>query len=68
VFEAKFVVSGNQIKAYYNGNLVTTISKCFSRAYFKAGAYTQANCTNSSPCSSSNYGEVIIYSLSVSHS
>jgi hypothetical protein len=67
-FEAKFVVSSNTIRAYYNGVLQSTLSKSFSGAYFKAGAYTQANCSNSSPCSTSNYGEVIVYSLSVTHS
>lgn len=67
-YEAKFVVSGGQIKAYYNGVLQTTISKSFSGGYFKAGGYTQANCTNSSPCSTSNYGEVHIYGLTVQHS
>jgi hypothetical protein len=66
-FEAKFVVSEGQIRAYYNGVLQATLSKSFSGAYFKAGAYTQANCTNSSPCSDSNYGEVKIYKLTVSH-
>jgi hypothetical protein len=67
-FEAKFVVSGGQIKAYYNGVLQTTISSSFSGAYFKAGAYTQANCTNSSPCDSTNFGQVMIYNLTVTHS
>ena len=67
VFEAKFVVSGGQIRAYYNGVLQTTISKSFSGGYFKSGAYTQANCTNSSPCSSTNYGQVIVYSVTVTH-
>ena len=67
-FEAKFVVNNNTIKAYYNGALQSTLSKSFSGAYFKAGAYTQANCGNSSPCSSSNYGEVVVYSVAVSHS
>lgn len=67
-FEVRFVVSGGQIKAYYNGTLVSTIAKRFSGGYFKAGAYTQANCSNSAPCSSSNYGQVVIRGLSVSHS
>ncbi|WP_036346786.1 polysaccharide lyase family 7 protein [Micromonospora sp. CNB394] len=67
-FEAKFVVSGGQVKAYYNGQLQTTITKSFSGAYFKAGAYTQANCSKSSPCSSSNYGQTSIYKLTVTHS
>jgi hypothetical protein len=67
-FQAKFVVSDGSIKAYYNGTLMTTIPVSFSTGYFKAGVYTQANCTNSSPCDSSNYGQNTIYKLSVSHS
>ncbi|MFI9815958.1 polysaccharide lyase family 7 protein [Saccharothrix variisporea] len=66
-FQAKFVVGGGQIKAYYNGVLQTTITKSFSGGYFKAGAYTQANCTNSAPCSDTNYGEVKVYGLTVTH-
>lgn len=68
VFEGKFVVSGGKIKVYYNGVLQTTIDHTSSGNYFKAGAYTQANCTNSSPCSTSNYGQVSIYKLQVTHS
>ncbi|MGI5213658.1 polysaccharide lyase family 7 protein [Plantactinospora sp. CA-290183] len=67
-FEAKFVVSGGQVRAYYNGVLQTTISRSFSGAYFKAGAYTQANCTNSAPCSATNFGQVLVYGISVTHS
>jgi hypothetical protein len=67
-FEAKFVASGGKIKAYYNGVLQTTLSSTTSGAYFKAGAYTQANCDKSDPCSSSNYGEVVIYKVTVTHS
>ena len=66
-FQAKFVVSDGKIKAYYNGVLQTTLSKNFSGAYFKAGAYTQANCGNSDPCSNDNYGQVKIYGLNVTH-
>jgi poly(beta-D-mannuronate) lyase len=67
-FEAKFVVSGGQVRAYYNGTLQTTISTDFDGAYFKAGAYTQANCDNSAPCDEDNYGQVVISSLTVTHS
>ncbi len=66
-FEAKFVVADGEIKAYYNGVLQTTLAEDFSGAYFKAGAYTQANCERSSPCSDDNYGQVEIYGLSVTH-
>ena len=67
-FEAKFVVSGGSIRAYYNGVLQTTISASFPDGYFKAGAYTQANCGNSDPCGDSNYGEVVIHDIAVTHS
>ncbi|MFC4144726.1 polysaccharide lyase family 7 protein [Micromonospora mangrovi] len=67
-YRGKFVVSGGQVKVYYNDVLQATITRSFSGAYFKAGAYTQANCTNSSPCSETNYGQTLIYALSVTHS
>ncbi|MFE6026636.1 polysaccharide lyase family 7 protein [Streptomyces niveus] len=67
-FEAKFVVGGGNIKAYYNGVLQTTIPVKFTTGYFKAGVYTQANCGNSSPCDTSNYGETTLYNVSVKHS
>jgi len=66
-FEAKFVVGDGKVTAYYNGVPQTTITQRFSGAYFKAGAYTQANCGNSAPCSSDNYGETTIYSVTVEH-
>ncbi|MBZ6191911.1 polysaccharide lyase family 7 protein [Streptomyces olivaceus] len=67
-FRAKFVVGDGKVKAYYNGELQTTLSRKFSGAYFKAGAYTQANCGNSDPCDGDNYGQVKIYGLDVTHS
>lgn len=67
VFEAKFEVEGGQIRAYFNNQLVTTLAKSVEGAYFKAGCYTQANCSNSEPCSAKNYGENRIYAVHVSH-
>jgi hypothetical protein len=67
VFELKYVVSDGQIEIYYNGELETTIENSGSTNYFKAGAYTQANCDKSSPCSDDNYGETNIYELNVTH-
>ncbi|MFC0624531.1 polysaccharide lyase family 7 protein [Kribbella deserti] len=67
-FQAKFVVSDGSIKAYYNNVLQATIPVSFTTGYFKAGVYTQANCVNSSPCDSSNFGQVIVYDVSVTHS
>ncbi|MDQ2706682.1 MAG: polysaccharide lyase family 7 protein [Actinomycetota bacterium] len=65
-FTATFLVSQGVVHAFYNGQLQATIHKSFSGAYFKAGAYTQANCSNS-PCNQDNYGETMIYDLRVSH-
>src|ERR1044071_6521874 len=68
-FTVKFVAENNQIRVYYNGasSPVHTITRTGSGYYFKAGAYTQSNCSKESSCSSSNYGEVQIYALSVVH-
>jgi hypothetical protein len=67
-FEAKYEVSRDTIRAFYNGQLVATIPAQFSGAYFKAGIYTQANCKDKSvPCTSSNFGETAIYSVRVEH-
>ena len=70
-FKAKFVVSNNQTKCYYNDVLVYTHNQSYSGAYFKAGAYTQSSCKsggNPGPAESCDaYGEVVIYGLSVTH-
>ncbi|MER5264174.1 polysaccharide lyase family 7 protein [Actinosynnema sp. NPDC002837] len=67
-FQVKFVVSGGKINAFYNGAPAATLSASFSTGYFKAGAYTQANCGNSSPCGASNYGETIIHKVTLGDS
>jgi hypothetical protein len=67
-FEAKFVAEDGEIGVYYNGRLETTISHDGDTNYFKAGAYTQANCDNSDPCTDKNYGEVRISAIEVTHS
>jgi hypothetical protein len=66
--DMKWVVSGGVTKAYINGALQLTINRVYDGAYFKAGAYPQASCDNSSPCSSGNYGSTTITKLAVSHS
>jgi hypothetical protein len=66
-FQARFEVSDGKIRAFYNGRLIDTIPATFTAGYFKAGAYTQANCTNSAPCDAGNYGQVVIYTLKVAH-
>ena len=67
VFQAAFLVTQNMVGAYYDGQLVAVVERPFANAYFKAGAYTQANCSNS-PCTSDNYGETVIYALDIGHS
>lgn len=67
-FTVQIVASGGHIKVFYNGVQKDDYSISASGNYFKAGAYTQANCGNSDPCDASNYGEVNIYGLTVSHS
>lgn len=64
-FQVRFVVENGTINAFYNGQPVATLDAGFTTGYFKAGAYTQANCENSSPCAESNYGEVIIHDVTL---
>jgi len=68
-FNVKFVAEGGKIKIFYDGSSAPahTISKKGTGHYFKAGAYTQSNCSKESDCSSGNYGEVMIYDLWVRH-
>ncbi len=71
-FQVRFVVNGGRTQVFYNNASTPayTHNQSYSRAYFKAGAYTQSNCgteNQSSLCNANNYGEVIIYQLNVSH-
>lgn len=72
-FTVKFVASGGKINIYYNGAAAPafTLTKSISNSYFKAGAYTQSNCTREqeygSTCGIDNYGEVVIYNVRVTH-
>jgi Alginate lyase/Fibronectin type III domain len=69
-FKVKFIVSNNQVQSYYNDVLRETYPITFSGAYFKAGAYVQSSCKGSKQvpgelCTA--YGEVLIFSLTVTH-
>lgn len=66
-FTVKFVAENGQIKLFYNGSQkpVYTLKKSTSGCYFKAGAYTQSNCSKEKDCSSNNFGEVVIYKLAL---
>lgn len=59
--KVKVTVGGGDIRWFLNGTQVALIGKNVSGGYFKAGAYQQAG------HSGSDYGEVIIYSLKVTH-
>lgn len=71
-FNVKLEVANGKTKVYYNGNKspVYILNKNYSGAYFKAGAYTQSNCSKESfiLCSDRNYGEVILYKAAINHS
>ena len=68
-FTVKIEAGDGQIKVYYNGSETPadTFPKSGSSNYFKAGAYTQSNCTREARCNTDNYGEVVIYRLEVTH-
>jgi hypothetical protein len=59
--KVKVVAGGGSIKWYLNDVEVASLSKSISGGYFKAGAYQQAG------NSGSDYGEVVIRSLVVTH-
>lgn len=74
-FTVKFEVTNDTTRIYYNNSTTPshTMSKKYSGAYFKAGAYTQSNCDTEAQkgitngCNNNNYGEVVIYNLKVTH-
>lgn len=70
-FTVKFEATGGKTNIYYNNNTTPayTLTRSYSGAFFKAGAYTQSNCSKeaSTLCNANNYGEVIIYRLEVTH-
>jgi hypothetical protein len=64
-FSVKFVASNGNINIFYNDQAASAFSmkKASSGNYFKAGAYTQSNCSKEKDCSENNFGEVVIYKL-----
>jgi poly(beta-D-mannuronate) lyase len=66
IFTVRVVAAGGHIKVFYNGAQKVDYARSGSQYYFKAGCYTQSNPSKGD--SPSAYGQVIIYSLSVSHS
>ena len=68
-FTVKIEAAGGEIKVYFNGSATPpdTLRLNGGGNYFKAGAYTQSNCTRERTCALDNFGEVVIYHLMVSH-
>lgn len=71
-FRIKFVVRNGKTHVFYNDSPTAahTLTKDYTGAYFKAGAYTQSNCTREKDpalCTDDNYGEVLLYNLAVTH-
>ncbi len=71
-FHIKFVAHNGKTDVYYNNSTTPayTLTKDYSNSYFKAGAYTQSNCDREksvSLCTENNYGEVLIYNVTVLH-
>ena len=68
-FQFAFDVQGGKTNVYYNNSQkpVYTLTQTYHGAYFKAGVYTQSNCSKekSTDCHENNFGEVIIYNLEV---
>ncbi len=65
VFTVKFIARNGGVECYYNGRYIYTYPVSTSGCYFKAGCYTQSNTSKGD--SPTAYGEVVIYSLFVTH-
>jgi hypothetical protein len=67
-YTIKFEVSGGKVSYYYNGQKVPfTLSTSDTSVYFKAGNYLQSNPKTAPSESPSEYSEVEILDLKVSH-
>jgi len=65
VFTVKFVAHNGGVECYYNGQYIYTYKVSASGCYFKAGCYTQSNTSKGD--SATAYGEVVIYSVKITH-
>lgn len=64
-FTVQITARDGYIQVSYNGELKVHYNQSGSGYYFKAGCYTQSNPSKGDAADA--YGEVIIYSLQVSH-
>jgi len=65
IFTVQLTAADGRILVYYNGMLKVNFAQVCSGCYFKAGAYLQSNVSYGDRPDA--YGEVVIYSLDVSH-
>jgi hypothetical protein len=66
IFTVKLAATDDRILVYYNSVLKVNFPQACSNCYFKAGVYLQSNISYGDKPDA--YGEVVIYSLEVSHS
>jgi poly(beta-D-mannuronate) lyase len=66
IFTVKLTATDGRILVYYNDVLKVDFAQVCSSCYFKAGAYLQSDTSYGD--NPDAYGEVVIYSLDVSHS
>lgn len=64
-FKVTIAAANGRIRVTYNDSRVVDYQRSSSGMYFKAGCYTLSNTTFDSP---TDYGQVVIYRLAVSHS
>jgi hypothetical protein len=64
-FRVKIQSAGGAVKVWYNGKLSADLPIASSSSYFKAGAYVNSNTEKGE--SGSAEGQVVIYSLRVTH-
>lgn len=68
VVDLAFVVGAKKCLAFFNGTLVATLDASkLTGAYFKVGAYTQANKSNADPYNQGNVGGTKVYKVQVTH-
>ncbi len=70
IFTVRLEVSNGMTRTYFNGDLVHTLEKAYSGAYFRVGAYTQSACDGDKQVAGedcASYGEAEIFDLDVSH-
>jgi len=65
IFTVKWVAHDGGVDCYYNGQFIYTYQVSDSGCYFKIGCYTQSNTSKGDLPTA--YGQVMVYSYSVSH-